>query len=132
MSVNWTDLKVAVIDDSDVAMEHICEQLKSLGVTQISKYADGQTGLANLKSASPPFALVLADWNMPGMTGFDLLQAVRKEPDWKSLPFIMITADSDLERIVQAISTGVSSYIVKPVTADILREKIEGLFRSKK
>ncbi len=130
MSVNWSELKVAVIEDSDVAMEQICDQLKQLGVTQISKYADGKTGFEAIKTNA--FSLILADWNMPGMTGFELLQAVRKEAQWKSLPFIMITADSDLERIVQAISTGVSSYIVKPVTADVLRSKVEGLFKAKK
>ena len=74
------------------------------------------------------YDFLVTDWNMPGMTGFDLLKHVRADPDLKNLPILMVTAESKREQIVAAAQAGVNGYIVKPFTAAVLKEKIEKIF----
>lgn len=127
------DSRVLLVEDSSSALELLAQLVEKIGFTKILKANDGQQALDLIQRADgKDVGLILADWNMPVMTGIELLKAVRALPDYKNTPFIMITADSEMDMIVQAIATGVSSYIVKPVTIDALRGKIESVFESAK
>lgn len=126
---------VLIVDDSETALQYLEGLVRGLGFQSISSARDGAEALAKLETQAlqkQPIGLVLADWNMPGMTGIELLRTLRNSAQHAELPFIMITADSEMDMIVQAISAGVSSYIVKPVTAEGLRSKLAAVFSTKK
>ncbi|HNI64647.1 MAG TPA: response regulator, partial [Pseudomonadales bacterium] len=86
----------------------------------------GLTGLPMLQKGNYDF--LVTDWNMPGMTGLDLLKAVRADERLKNLPILMVTAEAKREQIIEAAQAGVSGYVVKPFTAATLKEKIEKIF----
>jgi len=97
--------------------------LKQVGYENIMEADNGESGLAVLKSHKIDF--VISDWNMPVMTGLELLKAVRADADLGKTPFLMVTAEALKENVVAAVKAGVSNYIVKPFTAEVLNEKIE-------
>lgn len=113
--------RVLVADDSSTMRKIILRSLQAVGVTDITEAADGQEAVALFKPGL--FDLVLTDWNMPGMTGLDVLKEIRKQ-DTK-IPVIMVTTEAEKSRVLEAIQAGVSDYLVKPFTADTLREKLE-------
>ena len=100
--------------------------LRDLGFNNTQEADDGNTGLPMLQSGN--FDFLVTDWNMPGMTGIDLLRAVRADEKLKTLPVLMVTAEAKKEQIVLAAQEGVNGYIVKPFTAQTLKEKIEKIF----
>jgi two-component system chemotaxis response regulator CheY len=114
---------VLIVDDYKTMLRIIRNLLKQLEFENVEEATDGQEALAKLRAGS--FGLVISDWNMAPMTGLDLLKEVRADAKLKSLPFIMITAESKTENVVAAKQAGVSNYIVKPFNAETLREKIE-------
>ena len=116
-------MKVLIVDDYKTMLRIIRNLLKQLGVTDVDEAADGSEALTKLRGGS--FNLIISDWNMEPMTGLQLLQEVRADARLKTLPFIMITAESKTENVVAAKQAGVSNYIVKPFNAETLREKIE-------
>ena len=120
------DMKILVVDDFSTMRRIIKNLLRDLGFTNTSDADDGQTALPMLKSGSYDF--LVTDWNMPGMTGIELLKAVRADPDLASLPVLMVTAEQKKEQIVEAAQAGVNGYIVKPFTAITLKEKIDKIF----
>ena len=122
-----TSMRVLVVDDFATMRRIIKNLLKQLGFENLDEAEDGMKGLQKLKSES--FDMVISDWNMPNMTGIELLQAVRNDPELKSLPFLMVTAEADKENVLLAIKMGVSNYIVKPFTADVLQEKLTKIFK---
>jgi len=97
-----------------------------LGFSNTSEADDGTTALPMLKGGN--FDLLITDWNMPGMQGIDLLKEVRADANLQSLPVLMVTAEQKKEQIVEAAQAGVNGYIVKPFTAQILKEKLEKIF----
>jgi len=99
----------------------ILRSLQAVGVTDVTEASDGSEALAIFKPGE--FDLVLTDWNMPGMTGLEVLQGIRAQD--ASIPVIMVTTEAEKTRVLQAIQAGVSDYLVKPFTADTLREKLE-------
>jgi two-component system chemotaxis response regulator CheY len=103
--------------------------LKNIGYKDVHDAIHGEKGLAKLKGGG--FGLVIADWNMPVMTGIELLRAVRTDPALKSIPFLMITAERTQENILEAAQAGVSGYLVKPFSEDNLREKLEKVLAKK-
>jgi len=112
--------KVLVADDSSTMRKIILRSLHAVGVSQAVEAADGNEALALFKPGE--FSLVLTDWNMPGKTGLEVIQEIRaKDP---KVPIIMVTTEAEKSRVVQAIQAGVSDYLVKPFTADTLREKL--------
>lgn len=123
-----------IVEDSETAYQLLAGFSKELGFKTILYAADGKQALGVIQQQDPknPIGLILADWNMPQMSGIDLLKAIRAQPSSKNVPFVMITADSEMDMIVQAISAGVSSYIVKPVTLENLKAKIDAVFLRKK
>lgn len=115
-------MKVLVIDDFPTMRRIIKNLLKEIGYENVDEAEDGDVALDKLKGGG--FDFVVSDWNMPNMTGLDLLKAVRAEASIKDIPFLMVTAEAAKENIVLAVEAGVNNYIVKPFTAAVLKEKI--------
>lgn len=117
--------KVIVVDDSSVMRQIIKNNLKQLGFEQ-SNLVDAEDGEQALKMINEGgLDLVIADWNMPRMTGVDLLKAIRADGALKELPFMMVTSEADKEKIMEAVQAGVNQYIVKPFNTTQLEEKIK-------
>ena len=119
-------MKILIVDDFSTMRRIIKNLLRDLGFNNTQEADDGNTGLPMLISGN--FDFLVTDWNMPGMTGLDLLKAVRADAKLKSLPVLMVTAEAKKEQIVTAAQAGVNGYIVKPFTAQTLKEKIDKIF----
>ncbi len=119
-------MKILIVDDFATMRRIIKNLLRDLGFNNTYEADDGLTAIPMLNTGNYDF--LVTDWNMPGMTGFDLLKHVRADPDLKNLPILMVTAESKREQIVAAAQAGVNGYIVKPFTAAVLKEKIEKIF----
>ena len=119
-------MKILVVDDFSTMRRIIKNLLRDLGFTNTHEADDGNTALPVLKTGN--FDFLVTDWNMPGMTGIDLLKAVRADPDLASLPVLMVTAESKRDQIIEAAQAGVNGYVVKPFTAATLEEKISKIF----
>ena len=115
-------IKILVVDDFATMRKVIRNLLKQVGYENIVEAEDGVIALKILKSQK--IDLVISDWNMPNMTGLELLKAVRADEDLKSTPFLMVTAEALQDNVIAAVKAGVSNYIVKPFTAEVLNEKI--------
>jgi two-component system, chemotaxis family, chemotaxis protein CheY len=113
---------ILIVDDYQTMVRIIRNLLQELGFEQIDEAHDGRAALAKMKERA--YGLVISDWNMEPMSGFELLQQVRAQPDLEDLPFIMVTAENRDDRIAMARQAGVSGYVVKPFNADILGERI--------
>ncbi|GAB6068069.1 chemotaxis response regulator CheY [Methylothermus subterraneus] len=120
------NMKILVVDDFSTMRRIIKNLLRELGFTNIAEADDGQTALPKLKSGD--FDLLITDWNMPGMTGIDLLRAVRADEKLAKLPVLMVTAEARRDQIVAAAQAGVNGYIIKPFTAATLKDKLEKIF----
>jgi two-component system chemotaxis response regulator CheY len=116
-------IKILVVDDFATMRKVIRNLLKQAGYENITEAEDGVAALKTLKSTKMDF--VISDWNMPNMTGIELLRAVRSDSELNTMPFLMVTAESLKENVVEAVKAGVSNYIVKPFTAEVLGDKIE-------
>jgi two-component system chemotaxis response regulator CheY len=119
-------MKILVVDDFSTMRRIVRNLLRDLGFTNTFEADDGKTALPMLQGGSYDF--LVTDWNMPGMTGIDLLKAVRADPKLVNLPVLMVTAEAKREQIILAAQTGVNGYVIKPFTAATLREKIEKIF----
>jgi two-component system chemotaxis response regulator CheY len=115
-------IKIMVVDDFATMRKVIRNLLKQVGYENIVEAEDGVVALRTLKSQKIDF--VVSDWNMPNMTGLELLKAVRADEDLKSTPFLMVTAEALQDNVIAAVKAGVSNYIVKPFTAEVLNDKI--------
>ena len=122
------NMKILVVDDFSTMRRIVRNLLVELGFTNtlIQEADDGNNALTMLKSQ--PFDMVVTDWNMPNMTGIDLLRAIRAEPSLKGLPVLMVTAENNRDQIIAAAQAGVNGYIVKPFNAVTLREKLTKIF----
>ena len=112
---------VLVADDSGTMRKIIIRSLNAVGITSVVEAADGSQAVALFKSGS--FHLVLTDWNMPGKTGLEVAREIRAQDP--NIPIIMITTEAEKRRVLDAIQAGVSDYLVKPFTPDMLREKLD-------
>ena len=117
------NIKVLVVDDFATMRRIVKGVLKQLGFNKIVEAEDGSAALEELKKDS--IGLIVSDWNMPKMTGLDLLKAVKKDDSLKKIPFIMVTAEGQRENVIEAVKAGVSNYVVKPFTPEIFGEKLE-------
>ena len=120
------NMKILIVDDFSTMRRIIKNLLRDLGFNNTIEAADGTTALPMLKTGD--FDLLVTDWNMPGMQGIDLLKAVRGDRSISSLPVLMVTAESKRDQIVEAAQAGVNGYIVKPFTAQTLKEKIDKIW----
>jgi len=116
-------MTILIVDDFATMRKVIRNLLKQVGYENIMEADNGEAGFAVLKSHKIDF--IISDWNMPVMTGLELLKAVRADADLAKTPFLMVTAEALKENVVAAVKAGVSNYIVKPFTAEVLNEKIE-------
>jgi two-component system chemotaxis response regulator CheY len=116
------EMKILVADDYATIRKIIRNHLKQFGYNNIADAEDGAAAFKMLKSQTIDF--IISDWNMPNMSGIELLKAVRADADYCKIPFLMITSEASKENIVSALKAGVSNYIVKPFTAATLNEKI--------
>lgn len=121
------NLKFLVVDDFSTMRRIVRNLLKELGFTNVDEAEDGAVALQKLKNVGN-FQFVVSDWNMPNMTGIELLKAIRADETLKHLPVLMITAEAKKENIVEAAQSGASGYIVKPFTAAVLEEKMNKIF----
>jgi two-component system chemotaxis response regulator CheY len=119
-------MKILIVDDFSTMRRIIKNLLRELGFSNTMEADDGSTALPMLKNGG--FDFLVTDWNMPNMEGIDLLRAVRADPALQKLPVLMVTAEAKRDQIVEAAQAGVNGYIVKPFTAETLKEKIDKIF----
>jgi two-component system chemotaxis response regulator CheY len=121
-------MKFLVVDDFSTMRRIVRNLLKELGFTNVQEAEDGVDALNKLRSED--FDFVVSDWNMPNMTGIDLLRAIRADAALKHLPVLMVTAEAKRENIIEAAQAGASGYVVKPFTAGTLDEKLQKIFQT--
>ena len=122
------ELEVLVVDDAATMRRIVKGLLRELGFKNMREAENGSMALEELKRKKAD--LVVSDWNMPVMTGLDLLRAIRADDDLKSTPVLMVTAEAKKENLIAALQAGVTSYIIKPFTAKILEEKLNKIFQA--
>ena len=123
-----SNLKFLVVDDFSTMRRIVRNLLKELGFGNVDEAEDGNVALSKLRNDK--FDFVVSDWNMPNMTGIDLLKEIRADAGLKHLPVLMVTAEAKKENIVAAAQAGASGYVVKPFTAATLSEKLNKIFQS--
>ncbi|WP_178087340.1 chemotaxis response regulator CheY [Pseudomonas sp. C27(2019)] len=119
-------MKILIVDDFSTMRRIIKNLLRDLGFTNTAEADDGATALPMLQSGN--FDFLVTDWNMPIMSGLDLLREVRADDKLKHLPVLMVTAEAKRDQIITAAQAGVNGYVVKPFTAQALKDKIEKIF----
>ena len=119
-------MPVLVVDDYNTMIRIIRNLLKQLGFEDVDDASDGSAALVKMRDKK--YGLVISDWNMEPMTGYELLKEVRADPGLTKTPFIMVTAESKTENVIAAKKAGVNNYIVKPFNAQTLKTKIEAVF----
>jgi two-component system, chemotaxis family, chemotaxis protein CheY len=127
MAVNLS-MPVLVVDDYNTMVRIIRNLLKQIGFADVDDACDGASALAKMRAKK--YGLVISDWNMEPMTGYELLKQVRADPALGDVPFIMITAESKTENVIAAKKAGVNNYIVKPFNAQTLQQKIQSVFET--
>ena len=120
------NIRILIVDDFSTMRRIVKNLLADLGFTITAEAEDGSGALAMLRAE--PFDFVVTDWNMPVMTGIELLKAIRADAKLKTLPVLMVTADAKREQIIEAAQCGVNGYIIKPFTAQTLEEKLGKIF----
>ena len=121
---------ILVVDDMSAMRKILKTLLSQLGYKNVDEAEDGKQALEKLRQNPNRYGLVITDWNMPNMTGIELVQAIRNDEKLKHLPVLMVTAEAKKENVLTAIKAGVNNYIVKPFTAETLKQKIEQIFES--
>jgi two-component system chemotaxis response regulator CheY len=125
------NFKILVIDDMGTMRKIIKNMLTKMGCTDLHEADDGVPAwdmIQQAHEAGQPYQFIVSDWNMPGMTGLDLLKNIRADERFKTLPFLMITAEAEQANVVIAVKAGVSNFIVKPFSIVTLKEKIDKVF----
>lgn len=119
-------MRILVVDDFSTMRRIVKNLLADLGLTNVAEAEDGGVAFTMLKQGG--FDFVVTDWNMPGVTGIELLRMIRADEKLKTLPVLMVTAEAKREQIIEAAQAGVNGYIIKPFTAATLKEKIDKIF----
>ncbi|MDA8113483.1 MULTISPECIES: chemotaxis response regulator CheY [Acidithiobacillus] len=129
MGIDQVDksIHILVVDDFSTMRRIVRNLLRELGFSNFDEAEDGVQALQRLRNR--PFDFVVSDWNMPNMQGIDLLRAIRADAQLKHIPVLMVTAEAKRENILEAAQAGVNGYIVKPFTADTLKEKLDAVFK---
>jgi len=120
------NMNILIVDDFSTMRRIVKNLLNDLGFNRTSEAEDGNSALAHLRANSCD--LVVTDWNMPGMTGIELLRGIRADPKLAHLPVLMVTAEAKREQIIEAAQSGVNGYVIKPFTAATLNEKLTKIF----
>lgn len=124
MAVNL-EMNVLIVDDYKTMLRIVRNLLKQIGFDNVDEAADGSEALNKMREKA--YGLVISDWNMEPMTGYELLKEVRSDDELKETPFIMVTAESKTDNVVAARKAGVNNYIVKPFNAATLKTKLEAV-----
>jgi two-component system chemotaxis response regulator CheY len=125
------NMKTIVIDDMMTMRKIITKMLKTIGFTNLSEADDGATAWPMIQQAQEsgePYEFIVSDWNMPKMSGLDLLIKIRETEGIKDTPFLMVTAEAEQSNVVKVVQAGVSNFVVKPFKPDTLKEKIAKIF----
>ena len=120
------NMRILVVDDFSTMRRIIKNILRQLGFSNVIEADDGTTAWETLNKDRVDF--VISDWNMPNMTGIELLRKVRGSEEFGDMPFLMVTAEAQQENIIEAVQAKVSNYIVKPFTAETMKQKIDKIF----
>lgn len=120
------NMRILIVDDFSTMRRIVKNLLSDLGFTNMAEAEDGNAALAALRASK--FDFVVTDWNMPGMTGIELLKEIRADAALAKLPVLMVTAEAKREQIIEAAQAGVNGYIIKPFTAATLQEKLSKIF----
>ena len=121
-----TNMRILVVDDSPTIRELTKIFLKDLEFTNVEEAADGSNALEKLKSEV--FDLVITDWNMPKLSGLELLKAIRADDKMRKIPVLMVTSVAEKDNVTQAVQAGINDYILKPISAEVLKSKIDKIF----
>ena len=121
------NMKILVVDDMSTMRRIVMNIMKQRGFAYVQEAENGEGALEKLRAEA--FGFIISDWNMPVMTGIELLRAVRADDKLKAIPFLMVTAEAQKDNLLEAIQAGVSNYIVKPFTAEVLQEKMNKIFK---
>ncbi|MGC1460501.1 MAG: chemotaxis response regulator CheY [Steroidobacteraceae bacterium] len=124
-----TPIKYLVVDDFSTMRRIVKNLLQELGYQNVQEADDGKTAWPMLQTGA--FDFVITDWNMPLMPGLELLKAIRADEKLKGLPVLMVTAEAKREQIVEAVQAGVSGYVVKPFTAETLKQKLDKILQAR-
>jgi len=122
-----SNMKILIVDDFSTMRRIVKNLLSDLGYTNTTEADDGKSAWPLLQAGN--FEFVVTDWNMPGMTGIDLLKNIRGDARLAKLPVLMVTAEAQRDQIIEAAKAGVNGYIIKPFTAVTLKEKIDKIFQ---
>jgi two-component system, chemotaxis family, chemotaxis protein CheY len=128
------NMKILVVDDMSTMRKIIKKMLNQFGFTNITEADDGAMAWPMLQEAfngGEPFEFVISDWNMPQMSGLDLIKNIRADENLKKTPFLMVTAEAEQGNVVTAVKAGVNNFVVKPFSAEVLKEKISKIFPQK-
>lgn len=129
-SEKFKDLKVLAVDDNMMMINLITNMLQKLGFTKIDTAMDGRKGydiILEAKDNGEPYDIVFLDWNMPEMCGFDVLKECRENLEFSKMAIVMVTAENQKRSILEATKTGATAYLTKPISEDILKQKIENV-----
>lgn len=121
-----TNMRILAVDDFSTMRRIIKNILKQLGFHNVAEADDGMAALEMLRKEKIDF--VISDWNMPKMTGIELLKAIRADESLKQIPLLMVTAEAQRENVIEAAKAGANNYIVKPFTSETLKDKIDKIF----
>ncbi|SLM29268.1 chemotaxis regulator transmitting signal to flagellar motor component [Desulfamplus magnetovallimortis] len=122
-----TSIKVLIVDDFATMRRILKNILKQLGFKNLLEADDGTTALESLERND--IDLIISDWNMPKMTGLELLKSVRASKKYAKVPFLMVTAEAQKQNVIEAVQAGVSNYVVKPFTAEAISDKLKKILK---
>jgi two-component system chemotaxis response regulator CheY len=122
-----TSIKILIVDDFATMRRILKNILKQLGFKNLVEADDGTTALNILESQK--IDLIISDWNMPKMTGIELLKKLRASTEYKKTPFLMVTAEAQKQNVIEAVQAGVSNYVVKPFTAEAISDKLKKILK---
>ena len=123
--------RILIADDMRTMRAIVKKGLNMLGYEDITEAHDGKQAWDEIEKSlkeNKPFKLIISDWNMPVMLGIDLLKRVRQTAQTKSTPFVLLTAESEKDQLIEAAKSGVSGYIIKPFTQEVLKEKLQSIY----
>ncbi len=126
------DTRVLVVDDMAAMRIRVTNQLRVIGLKLVEHAGNGQDAFDLVmarEAEGKPFDLIISDWNMPVLTGIDFLQKVREIENFKKLPFLMVTAEGEKDKVIRAIKTGVSDFLIKPVNSEDLHLKLINVWK---
>jgi two-component system chemotaxis response regulator CheY len=127
--------RILLVDDYQLAKVLVRKALENIGVFEVSEADDGKAALHLIREAhqdGKPFDLVLCDWNMPILNGLELLQLIRKYPEFAFLQFVMVTSAADQQHVLKALNHGAVDYVIKPIAPGVIEKKVQKIFNKLK